>query len=138
MLEGELEFARQRLNPVSQLAIRKSGEFVEQRLDHGRVQDHHGQLENNPVQGERYVLRRQVRGLHEAHQPWYKSVSGPLEYVKEDGKERSAQDNGQTPALEKISDEQGRGHLVESVLFFEDKCSVCLKRKSWEGRYQDH
>ena len=55
MFEGKFEFACEGFDPVPQIAVRKRRELVKQRLNNSRVQNHHGQLENNPVWDKLYA-----------------------------------------------------------------------------------
>lgn len=49
VLEGEAQFARKVLDACAKLAIRKRGNLVEEWLDDGRVYDHNGELEGDPI-----------------------------------------------------------------------------------------
>ena len=134
VLKGELELGGQTFDPCSKVPLRKWRQLVEKRLNDGRVDKDHQDLEGKP--GRWYFSFKTTAcsnwtGLQERHQKRNEAVTSPLENFQECSKERSAKCESDQPALEGVRDEQPRSRLVKSMLLLKNKSLICGE---WDAR----
>ena len=90
VLERELQLARQALDAVTEVALSKRREFVEKRLDDGRVDDDHEKLETKPLHklGVKMIMSSRAfriegdrKNVQKCHEPRNKAITSPFEDV---------------------------------------------------------
>lgn len=121
LVQGEVEPSSQFVDLCLELAILERRQLVEQRLDKGRIQSRHENLNGG---GEDPSVKDKLVA----------SLLDDLEETSEDG---GHQDGSQEVGLEDIGDEQAGRLLVEAKLFFQDKGAVDLGRQT-ESLLDEH
>lgn len=121
LVQGEVEPSSQFIDLCLELAVLEGRQLVEQRLDKGRIQSSHENLNGG---GENPSVKDELVA----------SLLDDLEETSEDG---GHQDGSQEVGLDDIGDEQAGRLLVEAKLFFQDKSAVDLSRQT-ESLLDEH
>ena len=123
------------LSARTQLTQRQRRKLVEQWMDHGRVQNDHGDMECQPWFSSSVPrLDKDDRDpSQECHEPWNIAVACPFEHVEKRSEGRSTDGKSECPCLEEVADEQSRCGLVKPVSLLEHERLIYRHGYFWKS-----